>query len=515
MTQALPRVTYSNIGADFSPLHAFLDREIAAFEQNELGKAWRADFATGPSQTAYSPLDPALSLGSFPTSTAADVAAAIASARKGAKVWNKASLDERLAFAARWRDILAEAKYRLGIAALFEVGKSRIEAIGESEESVDMVDYYASELRANGSYRRTMIEMVPNETATSVQRPYGVFAVVAPFNFPVALSVGMITGALLTGNAVVYKPSPECQLTGLLLAETLAAAGLPEGVFNVVLGGAEVGQQLTTDKGIDGVVFTGSHKTGMSIFRHMASLPWMRPVIAEMGGKNPAYVTKNADIARAAAGVARSAYGLQGQKCSACSVVYVDNAVKDEFIAAFKDFAAKLEIGDTRKASVFMGPVYNDATAARFSAAMAQAEAEGTVHFGGTRILDLPGNYFVPALVEMDAPSNLTKDEMFMPFLVLRGVEDLDAALAEGNDVSYGLSAGIFSQDQAEIDHFLETAEAGVLYANRASGATTGAWPGGQPFCGWKGTGVGGKGGLGSWYLPQFTHEQSHTIMTK
>ncbi|VDC24730.1 aldehyde dehydrogenase family protein [Pseudogemmobacter humi] len=514
MTDTLPRVTYSNIGADFSPLHAFLDREIPAFQAGMSGKTWATPFATGPVAAVASPIDPALDLGRFPVSTEADVKAAIASARKGAAVWNKASLDERLAFAARWRAALDEAKYRLGIAALFEVGKSRIEAIGEADEAVDMLDYYPGELKANAGYRREMIEMVPGETAVSVQRPYGVFAVVAPFNFPVALSVGMLCGALLTGNAVVYKPSPECQLTGLLLAETLRKAGLPEGVFNIVLGGAAVGEALTTDPGIDGVVFTGSHKTGMSIFRHMATRPWMRPVIAEMGGKNPAYVTKHADIERAAAGVARSAYGLQGQKCSACSVVYVDNAVKERFVEAFRAFVAKLQVGDPRDGATFMGPLYNDAAAARFIAAMAEARAGGRVLLGGERIADLPGNYFAPALVEMDGPSRLTREELFMPFLVLRGVDGLEAALAEGNDVSYGLSAGIFSQDQGEISHFLAHAEAGVLYANRASGATTGAWPGGQPFCGWKGTGVGGKGGLGTWYLPQFMHEQSHTIMT-
>lgn len=512
--QNLPRVTYSNIGADFTPLHAYLDEAIPAFERDVLGKSWESPFATGAKKKLFSPIDPSLVLGEFPVSTADDVKAAVASARKAAKRWNKASLEERLAFAERWRGVLSEDKYKLGIASLFEVGKSRIEAIGEAEESVDMLTFYPNELKRNDGYRRQMIEMVPNETAISVQRPYGVFAVIAPFNFPVALSIGMITGALITGNAVVYKPSPECALTGLFIAETLKKAGLPDGVFNVVLGGADVGEALTKDPGIDGVAFTGSHKTGMSIFRHMTTLPYMRPVLAEMGGKNPAYVTKNADIVRAAQGVVRSAFGLQGQKCSACSVVYVDNAVKEQFIEAFKEFASKLVVGDPRRKDVFMGPVYNDAAAARFTAAVEQARAGGKIHFGGEKVEGLNGNYFVGALAEMFAPSNLTKEELFVPFVVLRGFDRLEDAIAEGNDVNYGLSAGIFSQDQAEIDYFLENAEAGVLYANRASGATTGAWPGGQPFCGWKGTGLTGKGGLGTWYLPQFMREQSHTIMT-
>lgn len=515
MTSALPRVTYSNLGVDFSPVHAHLDRVMPHFEATWLARNWQTPFATGPAAEVESPIDRALKLGTFPVSTTADVKAAIASARQGAKVWNASSLEDRLAFAARWKEVLAEDKYQLGLAALYEIGKSRMEAIGEAEEAVDMLDYYPSELRTNLGYRKPMNELVANETATSVLRPYGVFAVIAPFNFPVALSIGMVAGALLGGNAVVFKPSPECQLTGLMIAETLKKAGLPDGVFSVVLGGADVGELLTKDAGIDGVAFTGSHNTGMGIFRHMAVQPWMKPVIAEMGGKNPAYVTAKADLDRAAQGVVRSAFGLQGQKCSACSVVYVDKSVKDEFIARARAFAAKLVVGDPRHADTFMGPVYGSKTVERFRRAVEQVKSEGKVHFGGEHLKGRPANYVSPAIVEMHGPGNLTRDELFMPFVVVRGVDNLEAGLAEGNDVSYGLSAGIFTQDQDELQYFLDHAQAGVLYANRASGATTGAWPGAQPFCGWKGTGVSGKGGLGAYFLPQFMREQSHTIMTK
>lgn len=514
MSDSLPRITYSNIDADLSPIHAYLDKAIPEFEQESLSKSWKTPFATGPASSIVSPIDGAISLGEFPVSTAGNIKAAIAAAREGAKIWNRTSVEERLAFAERWKTALAEAKYRLGIAALYEVGKSRVEAIGEAEEVLDMLDYYPSELKSNNGYRRPMNELVPNETALSVLRPYGVFAVVAPFNFPVALSVGPIVCALLAGNSVVYKPAPECPLSGLLIAETIKRAALPEGVFSIVLGGTEVGRLLTTDEGVDGIAFTGSHKTGMGIFRYIAKGPWVKPVLAEMGGKNPAYVTKNADLDRAAQGVVRSAFGLQGQKCSACSVVYVDNAVKDEFIERCKVLASKLVVGDPRCKETFIGPLYNSGTVDRFTEAVAQVRAEGKVHFGGTHVDGKPANYFFPALVELDGPCNLTKDELFMPFVVVRGVDGLEQGLKEGNNVSYGLSAGIYTEDNNELNVFLDHAEAGVLYANRASGATTGAWPGAQPFCGWKGTGVSGKGGLGPYYLPQFMREQSHTIMT-
>ena len=516
MISSLPRVTYSNIGVDFSPVHAHLDALIPGFERDVLGRDWSTTFATAPLEALASPIDATIPLGRFPTSTAADVKAAIGSARAGARIWNAASLEERLAFAERWKRVLAEQKYQLGLAALYEIGKSRIEAIGEAEEAVDMLDYYRSELRANNDYARNTNQLVANETARSVLKPYGVFAVIAPFNFPLALSVGMISGALLTGNAVVFKPSPGCALSGLMIADSLRKAGLPDGVFNIVLGDGEVGRVLATEEGIDGVAFTGSHKTGMSIFRHMAMLPHMKPVIAEMGGKNPAYVTRNADLERAAQGVARSAFGLQGQKCSACSVAYVNNAVKDEFIEKLVAFSSGLVVGDPRKSGTFMGPVYGEATVARFRSAVAEANKEGKVHFGGEALgQGFADNYVLPTVVELEGPSRLTRDELFMPFVVVRGVDSLEAAIAEGNDIAYGLSAGVFTRDGAELQYFLDHAQAGVLYANRASGATTGAWPGAQPFCGWKGTGVSGKGGLGAWFLPQFMREQSHTLMTK
>lgn len=516
MTLELPRVTYSNIGVDFSPVHAHLDRIIPGFEKDFLGRAWSTPFATGAAKEILSPISSEISLGKFPVSTATDVKSAIASARAGARIWNFTPLEERLAFAARWKEALAARKYELGLAALYEIGKSRIEAVGEAEESLDMVEYYSSELKRNGGYTRPMNELVANETARSVMKPYGVFAVIAPFNFPVALSIGMVSGALLTGNAVVFKPSPGCCLTGLLIAETLRDAGLPDGVFNIVLGDGEVGRLLAADEGVDGVAFTGSHATGMSIFRHMATLPWMKPVIAEMGGKNPAYVTRNADLDRAAQGVARSAFGLQGQKCSACSVAYVDNAVKDEFIGKLVAFSSKLVVGDPRKSETFMGPVYGEAAVERFRIAVSEAESKGKVHFGGSALgQGFADHYVLPTVVELDGPDRLTRDELFIPFVVIRGVDGLEAAVAEGNDIAYGLSAGIFTRDERELQYFLDNAQAGVLYANRASGATTGAWPGAQPFCGWKGTGVSGKGGLGAYFLPQFMREQSQTIMTR
>jgi NAD-dependent aldehyde dehydrogenases len=512
MTAALPRVTYSNIGVDFSRVHDHIDAKLSAFEA-ALGKEWSTEFATGPVFKPLSPIDGKTVLGIFRSSTAADVAGAVAAASAACKTWSRTSIDERVAFAGRWQKALDDAKYDIALAALYEVGKSRIEAIGEAEEAVDIVEYYGSELKKHAGYVEGMRELIQNESAKSILRPLGVFGVISPFNFPVALSVNMIAGAILTGNTVVYKPSPDCALTGRLILDTLAAAGAPEGLVVLVQGGRDVGEALVAAPALAGVAFTGSHAVGMDIFRKLAAGRHAKPVVADMGGKNPAYVSAKADLAKAAEGVSRSAFGLQGQKCSACSAAYVDKSVLDGFVEQIKSYASKLKVGDPRKRDTFMGPVYNDAAAKRLEAAIEEARRDGKVLVGGKRIEGAVGNYFEPTVVQLPAGHRLLQDELFAPFVAVVAVDSLEEGIRQGNSVNYGLAAGVYSKDEAEVAYFLDNAEAGVLYANRASGATTGAWPGSQPFCGWKGSGVSSKGGLGPHYLPQFMREQSHTLM--
>jgi 1-pyrroline-5-carboxylate dehydrogenase len=473
-------------------VHEHFDSLIPAFEMDFLGKTYDTPFATGNGESILSPIDAQLVLGRFRRSTNDDVSNAIAKAVQAHANWASLTWQQRVEFADRWARALSADKYRLALGALYEVAKSRIEAIGEAEEAVDIVEYYASELTRNRAYACDMRQLVNRESTRSILKPYGVFGIIAPFNFPLALSVNMIAGAILTGNTVVYKPSPRCAFTGLLLAQTLKNAGLPDGVVNVVLGGAEIGESIFNDPRVSGIAFTGSHKAGMTIYRSLAMQPYAKPVIAEMGGKNPAYISSKGDVSVAAEGVARSAFGLQGQKCSACSVAFVERSVSDEFADALRSFAAKLKVGDPRRDDTFLGPVYSDDAATRLEEALAEARRDGQVAFGGHRLI---------------------REELFVPFLAVRVVDNLADGISEGNQVNYGLSAGIYTNDRSELDYFLDNAKAGVLYANRASGATTGAWPGAQSFCGWKGSGVSGKGGLGPNYLPQFLREQSQTIL--
>ncbi|MGU7771664.1 aldehyde dehydrogenase family protein [Burkholderia sp. MR1-5-21] len=521
-TENFPRVTYANTGVDLTALHDFLDLRIPEFKQAILGRTHANvigghENSDGAFFTVQSPIDGKTDLGNFVAASAAAVDEAVRVAQHAFPAWNEMGWKKRVEILRRWAKVLEAKKYDLAIAALLEVGKSRTEALGEADEVIDMVSYYCAEIERHDGYTTPLNRVFPNESTVSILRPLGVFAVISPFNYPSALLIGMTTGALVTGNTVVMKPSEGCSLTARIIMDSLTEAGLPPGVANLLAGGNETGKSLIEHPGIAGVAFTGSYDTGMHIFRSVNAGRYAKPVIAEMGGKNPAYVTKNADLDKAAQGVARSAFGLQGQKCSACSVVYVDESIKDEFVKRLQAYTEKLVIGNPESRSTFLGPVYNAAAAQRMERAFEVTAAENSLVFGGKRAdvsAELAGgHYFEPTLVQVEKGHFLTKDEQFMPFLALRTFRVLDEAIAEGNDVKYGLSAGIFTEDQAELEQFLNTAQAGALYANRPSGATTGAWPGVQSFCGWKGSGVTSKGGLGPNYLPQFMREQSHTIL--
>jgi 1-pyrroline-5-carboxylate dehydrogenase len=324
--------------------------------------------------------------------------------------------------------------------------------------------------------------------------------------------MGMASAALIAGNTVVFKPSEETPWTGAILEEIVRAADLPAGVFNLVHGGDATGRALTAAP-VDGVAFTGSAAVGRAIARAMQDGPYARPALTEMGGKNPAIVTANADLDKAAEGVARAGFGLAGQKCSACSRAIVVDRVHDEFVERLAAWAERLPLGDPADRDAFLGPVVNEASVSRFAAAVSSAQRDGQIVAGGDRP-DRPGHFVSPTVVS-DLPHGhaLERDELFLPFVTVTRVASLDDALTEANAPAYGLTAGIFSEDQAELDRFLDEIESGVIYVNRRTGATTGAWPGTQSFCGWKSSGSTGKGGLGPYYLAQFMREQSRTVV--
>jgi len=517
-----PKITYATLRNDNEELHALYDAGIerararlGAHHQNWIAGAGR------DGEGAFelrSPIDREILVGTFARGTRQDVRDAVAAARTAQPAWRAVPWPERLAILRRVADLISERQMEYGALMSIEVGKSRLEALGEVEESADLLRYYADVYERNDGYVHLMDNLGdPTVHTRSVLRPFGVFAVISPFNFPMALAAGPSGAALMAGNTVVFKPATASAMSGVVLAEAYRDAGLPDGVFNLVMGpGESVGQEIQENPGIDGIVFTGSYDVGMALFRTF-SKQWPKPCIVEMGGKNPAIVTARADLEEAADGIVRSAFGFGGQKCSANSRVYVERRVHDELVKLLVQKTEKITIGDPLARTSWLGPVIDERAVERYLAAVDDARRDGRVLVGGERLLDgdlARGTFVEPTIVgHLPADHRLFRDELFVPFTAVHAVDSLEEAVRLANDSTYGLTAGVYSEDPSEVDRFLDTIEAGVLYVNRAAGATTGAWPGVQAFGGWKGSGSTGKAGLSLYYPAHFMREQSHTIV--
>lgn len=440
------------------------------------------------------------------------VARALKAAREAQKGWRGTPVEERIGRLSRVGDAIGARRLEIAAVLSLETGKTRHEAIAEVQEGIDMISTYCGFAEESNGWTRPLRSLHDGERNQDVLRPYGTFGVVSPFNFPFALLLGMSTGAMITGNTVVVKPAEDAPWTAALFTDTLAAADLPPGVFNLVHGGPDTGAALVASN-VDGIVFTGSAEVGRSIARGLQDGFFSRPALTEMGGKNPAIVCATADVEAAAEGVARAAFGMSGQKCSACSRAIVLEDVYDEFAERLTGWAERFRLGDPAERDAWLGPVINADGVERFRKAVAAAEASGRVTVGGG-VPDLPG-HFVEATVVVDLPigHELTRQELFLPVVTVTSVSTFDEAMVEANATPYGLTAGIYTADLAERARFLDEIEAGVLFTNRRAGATTGSWPGSQAFCGWKSSGTTGKGGLGPWYLQQFMREQSRTVV--
>jgi 1-pyrroline-5-carboxylate dehydrogenase len=459
-------------------------------------------------------------LGIFQTGTKKDADEAVAAAREAFPDWSQTPYEERVALLRKAAALIDERIFEIGAAISLEVGKNRLEALGDIAEVADLIRYACYQMEKNDGF---IVEMGRDPlvgytaTNTSVLRPYGAWLVISPFNFPAALSGGPAGAALVTGNTVVLKPATDTPWTVRLLADCFHDAGLPPGVFNFVTGpGSTLGQALIDNPDVAGLTFTGSYDVGMGIFRSFAAGQYVRPTILELGGKNPAIVSRNADIERAAIGIVRSAFGLQGQKCSACSRVYIEAPLYDQLTARIVELTEKLSIGDPTNQENYLGPVANSWAYRDFQTFMATLKKSGKVLTGGDIITqgEYARGYFCQPTVVADVPLDhkLWKQEMFLPITMIARVESLDEAMQLANDVDYGLTAGFYGSKE-EVEWFFENIQAGVNYANRPQGATTGAWPGFQPFGGWKGSGSSGKNAGGHYYLQLYMHEQIRTFI--
>jgi acyl-CoA reductase-like NAD-dependent aldehyde dehydrogenase len=518
------KLTYATM---FSPPEELHERFEAAMARvrDSLGASHGlhvagADRAVRASTAKHNPADRDELLGHFAAATPADADAALRAAHGAWPAWKRTPAHERARLLRRVGQLLGERVYDIAASLTLEVGKNRLEALGEAQEAADFFTTYCDDFERAGGFERTL----PDDPLTthashnrSVLKPYGAWVVITPFNFPIALAAGPVAAALITGNTVVLKGATVTPWAGRLLADCIRDAGLPPGVFNYLSGSsAAIGAALVDHPLTAGVTFTGSYEVGRQIAAKLQSGAYPKPCIAEMGGKNACIVTARADLTRAAAGIVRSAFGMGGQKCSALSRLYVDRKVADPLIESLLAQLTGLAIGDPARREHWLGPVatasgYEDY--ARYSAELRSGDAR--VLSGAAQLKDgaLERGYYVrPTLAEAPVTHSLWEKEMFLPILMVHRVASNEEAMQLANASPLGLTAGFYGAPD-EIGWFQEHIEAGVTYANRPQGATTGAWPGYQPFGGWKGSGTTGKAIASFYYLPQYLREQSQTVV--
>ena len=520
----MQKITYASLGSLGEDFHQAFESALKHMDE-KLGRTYPI-FIKGQQKKGKDgtfddifPADSGKILGKFQLAGREEARHAIAAAKSAYCEWRELGWPQRISFLRKAAELMSERQFKLAAVLSLEVGKNRFEAIAEVSESIDLINYYCDQMERHRGYEMPM-STNPSERAKSILRPYGVWAVISPFNFPLALATGMAAGAMVAGNTVVFKAASDTPWAGFALCEIMRDAGLPIGVFNFLTGsGAEIGEELTSNPDVDALIFTGSRDVGMHIIRKFTDFKYPRPCIAEMGGKNPAIVLPSANLEDATEGVLRSAFGMGGQKCSACSRAYIHKEIYGKFLDLLISKTKARKIGNPLARDTFLGPLINDSAVQKFQKAVRMGQKEGRIVLGGHRLTkgEFAGGYYVEPTIVDHLPKNsrIFQEEFFVPVLALAEVKSLEEAIELANSTDYGLTAGIFTSSESEQDYFFNCIEAGVTYANRAGGATTGAWPGVQSFGGWKGSGSSGKNALGPYYVAQFMREQSQTIIKR
>ena len=462
-----------------------------------------------------SPADTKILLAEFPLAKTQETRNAIQAAKNAFPQWSETSYQDRAKIFKGCADEFSKKKFSLAALMSFENGKNRIEAMGDVDEAIDFMRFYAYQLEINEGFCKETPHPNPKEKTRTILKPYGVWGIIAPFNFPSAIAIGMTSGAVITGNTAVLKPASDTPVSSYQFVKSIYKK-LPPGALNFVTGqGSVVGKELIENPLVSGIAFTGSKEVGMSGFQSFTRNS-AKPFISEMGGKNPVIVTKSADLEKASEGVMKAAFGYGGQKCSACSRVYVQKEVAEEFTKKLVEKTRAIKIGLPWQKDVFLGPVINDSAKKKFVKATEYAKKDGKILAGGNVLEDSKhkDGYYVEPTIVVDLPHDhfLMKEELFVPLVCIEKYDIFDQAIKSANDSEYGLTAGIFSQDQKQLDEFFKKIQAGVIYANRAASATTAALVRSQPFVGWKHSGSSGKGAGGENYLQQFLHAQTQTL---
>ena len=428
---------------------------------------------------------------------------AVKAARRAFQTWGRTPFEQRCQLLERVAAILDRRRFELSAVEVFEVGKAWAEADGDIREAMDFCLFYAQQMRLRGNPRLT--QHVLGEESYQHYWPRGVALVIAPWNFPVAILCGMVTAALVTGNTVIMKPAEPSAILGALLMEIFEEAGVPPGVLNCLHGrGSVIGAYLVDHPDVEMIAFTGSREVGLRIWESAGKTrPGQRElkrVVCEMGGKNAIIVDSDADLDETIVDTIYSAFGYQGQKCSACSRLIVLEENYDRVMQRLLAAAASLRVGNPEEPGITVGPVIDETAYRRIQEIIESGKSEATLAFQATKIPEK--GYFIPPTIFTDVKPEMTLSqcEIFGPVLSVLKARDLDDAIRIANDTDYALTAGFFSRSPANIERMKAELVAGNVYVNRSC---TGAVVGRHPFGGFKMSGGGTKAG-GSDYLLNF-----------
>ncbi|WP_243371284.1 L-glutamate gamma-semialdehyde dehydrogenase [Geotalea sp. SG265] len=451
---------------------------------------------------SVNPADPAQVVGWVCQAGTAEVSLAIDAARQAFRMWRDVSAEKRARYLIEAAVVVRRRIYELAALQVLEIGKQWDQAYADVTEAIDFLEYYALEMVRLG--KPQPMGKVPGESNCYFYEPKGVAAVIAPWNFPLAISMGMVSAAIVTGNCVVYKPSGLTPVIGRQLVEIFREAGLPAGVFNYIPGRSGVmGDNLVDHPQVSLIAFTGSLEVGKRIMERAARVQpgqeMIKKVVCEMGGKNAIIIDDDADLDEAVPHVFNSAFGFQGQKCSACSRVIVLDGIYDKFVARLVALAEAVSVGPVENPAYLVGAVAEESARQRILEYTALGTKEGRLLYQGQAP---EGGYFVPLTIigEIRPEHRLAQEEVFGPLLAVMRVRDFDEALDWANSTRYALTGGVFSRSPGHLALAAKRFRVGNLYLNRNC---TGALVGRQPFGGFKMSGGGTKAG-GPDYLLHF-----------
>ncbi len=463
---------------------------------------------TAKSFTSVNPSRKSQVVGTFPKATRELAERAVKVAAERFEVWKRVPAAERSDYLFRAADEMRRRKHEFSAFMVYEVGKTWAEADADTAEAIDFLEFYGREnLRYAGPQP---ITPQPNEKNVLQYLPLGVGVVVPPWNFPLAIMAGMTSAAIVAGNTVVLKPSSDAPVIAAQFVALLESVGLPKGVLNFVPGsGGEVGDTMVAHPLTRFVAFTGSKEVGLHINELAAKAQpgqkWIKRVIAEMGGKDAIIVDRDVDLDEAAQGIVASAYGFQGQKCSACSRAIVDAAIYDAFVEKLKTRVDALAVGPAEDPQSDLGPVVSESAYKSIQDYIAIGKGEGRLLSGGVTAQG-DGFYLRPTLIADVPPrARIAQEEIFGPVLAVIKAKDFDEAVAIANDTEFGLTGAVYTRDAAKLEKARREFFVGNLYLNRKC---TGAMVGGHPFGGFNMSGTDSKAG-GRDYLLLFLQAQS------